>query len=78
MGVLTSKWEGKNRVFSLEKLRFSDLIICIVRVGIKGFAQVDLNSFLLDLQPVAGGLQNGRFDALGIQLAGGREAIMLE
>ena len=37
MGVLTSKWEGKNRVFSLEKLRFSDLIICVVRVVIKGF-----------------------------------------
>ena len=34
-GSLTSKWEGKNRVFSLEKLRFSDLIICVVRVGIK-------------------------------------------
>ena len=25
--VLTSKWEGKNRVFSLEKLRFFDLVI---------------------------------------------------
>ena len=78
MGVLTRKGRDKNRRSPVEKLRFFDLIICVVWVGIKGFAQVDLNSLLLDPQPVAGSLQNGRFDALGVQLAGGRKAVMLE
>jgi len=77
-GVLTSKGRVKNRVFSLEKLRFFDLIISTIRVVVIGLCQVDLNHFLLDLQPVAGGLQNGRFDALGVQWLGGGEPIMLE
>ncbi len=77
-GVLTSKGRVKNRVFSLEKLPFFDLIISTIRVGIKGCSKVDLNHFLLDLQPVASGLQNGRFDALGVQWPGGGEPIMLE
>ena len=65
-GTLASKWEGKNRALSLEKLRFFDLIISTIRVCIKRYCKVDLNHFLLDLQPVSGGLQNDHFDALGV------------
>ena len=55
-----------------------DLIISVVRVGIKGIPQVDLNHLLLDLQPVAGGLQHGRLDALGVQWLGAGEPVVLE
>lgn len=65
-------------MFSLEKLPFFDLIISTIRVGIKGCCKVDLNHFLFNLQPVAGGLQNGRFDALGVQWLGGGKPIMLK
>ena len=77
MAVLTSSGMTGTRA-SIGFAADFDLIISVVRVGVEGIRQVDLNHLLLDLQPVAGGLQHGRLDALGVQWRGAGEAIMLE
>ena len=66
MAVFTCKGKAGTRA-SIGFAADFVLIFSGVRVGIKGIAQVDLNELLLDLQPVAGGLQHGRLDALGVQ-----------
>ena len=77
MAVLTSSGMTGTRA-SIGFAADFDLIISVVRVGIKGIPQVDLNHLLLNLQPIAGGPQHGRLDALGVQWLGAGEPVMLE